>query len=82
MPAAPKTKHNFSHILQPKHIILKPKEAEKLIAEYNISVAQLPKIKVTDPALPDGANVGDIIKIERKDQESGKTTPYYRVVVV
>ena len=71
--------HN-SHILQPKHSVLKQKEAEELLAEYNISIAQLPKIKITDPALPEGTNVGDVIKIER-DEEDGKHL-YFRVVVI
>jgi len=70
----------ISHTLQPKHIILKQKEADQLLEEYNISLAQLPKIKITDAAIPEGANVGDIIKIER-DEEDGNHI-YYRVVVV
>ncbi len=63
------------HILQPKHIKLNEKETEALLKELNVSKAQLPKILSTDPALPEGCNVGDIIKIERK------TGLYYRVVV-
>jgi DNA-directed RNA polymerase subunit H len=69
------------HILQPKHTILKQKEAEELIEKYNISLSQLPKIKITDPAIPEGANVGDIIKIERKE-ENEKTQVYFRVAVL
>lgn len=69
------------HILQPKHIKLKQEETEKLISEYNISLVQLPKIRVTDPALPDGVKIGDVVKIERLD-ESGKVVVYYRVVGV
>ena len=63
------------HILQPKHIKLNEKEAEELLERVNVSKAQLPKILSTDAALPEGCNVGDIIKIERK---SGT---YFRVVV-
>ena len=63
------------HILQPKHIKLSEKESEELLKKLNISKAQLPKIFSTDAALPEGCNVGDIIKIERK---SGV---YFRVVV-
>ncbi len=73
---------NRSHALQPKHIILKPSEAEKILEEYNISLLQLPKIKITDPGLPSEAVVGDIVKIERKEEESEKTTVYYRAVIV
>jgi DNA-directed RNA polymerase subunit H len=69
------------HVLQPKHTILKKDEVDKLLKQYNISLTQLPKIKITDPALPDGSNVGDVIKIERKDHE-GMDSVYYRIVVV
>lgn len=66
------------HVLQPKHIKLKPEESKELLKKLNISPLQLPKIKKTDPALPEDAKVGDIIKIERKT-ETGKVL-YYRVV--
>lgn len=69
-----------SHILQPKHTLLKPEETEKILDKFNISLIQLPKIKITDPALPKGANVGDIIQIERKDEQG--THVYHRVVVL
>ncbi|MAG61264.1 DNA-directed RNA polymerase subunit H [Candidatus Pacearchaeota archaeon] len=70
------------HELQPLHTKLKEEEADKLIKKLNISTLQLPKIKVNDPALDDSFKVGDIVKIERKDEESGKTIIYYRVVSV
>ncbi len=70
------------HALQPQHTKLKEEEAEKLVKELNISTSQLPKIKVIDPALDDSFKVGDVVKIERKDPESGKTIIYYRVVSV
>jgi len=69
------------HILQPKHTILKKEEADKLLAEYNISLIQLPKIKITDPAIPDTSSIGDVVKIERKD-EDGEVNFYYRVVSI
>ena len=68
------------HILQPKHTLLKTEEAEKILEKFNISASQLPKIKITDPALPNGANVGDIIKIERKDEQGIHL--YYRAVIL
>lgn len=67
------------HILQPKHIRLKPEEVKKLLVRYNIVLSQLPKIRIDDPALPEGCNAGDVIKIERK--EGDKAMTYYRVVV-
>ncbi len=67
------------HILQPKHIKLKEKEIQEILEKFNISKAQLPKILSNDPALPEDCEVGDILKIERKEED--KTHTYYRVVV-
>ncbi|MBU2052951.1 MAG: DNA-directed RNA polymerase subunit RpoH/Rpb5 C-terminal domain-containing protein [Nanoarchaeota archaeon] len=67
------------HILQPKHTKLNEKESEKLLNELNVSKAQLPKILLNDPALPEECEMGDIIKIERK--KDGKINTYFRVVV-
>lgn len=67
------------HILQPKHIKTNEKEAQEILKKYNISKSQLPKILLTDSALPEGCEVGDIIKIERV--EDGKVNLYFRVVV-
>jgi DNA-directed RNA polymerase subunit H (RpoH/RPB5) len=68
------------HALQPKHTKLKAEEVKKLLAKYNLSLAQLPKIRVDDPAIPEGSNPGDVFKIERK--EGDKVHIYYRVVVL
>jgi DNA-directed RNA polymerase subunit H (RpoH/RPB5) len=67
------------HILQPKHSKLKPQEARALLDKFNIASSQLPKIKKTDVALPEGSMPGDIIEIERKNPE-GKKAVYYRIV--
>jgi len=67
------------HVLQPKHSKLKKEEVEKLLKELNISLFQLPKIFSDDKALPEGCNIGDVIKIERKEDE--KINVYYRVVI-
>ena len=66
------------HILQPKHSKLKKDEAIKLLAKYNISLAQLPRVKHDDPALPEGCFIGDVIRIERKEED--KVYIFYRVV--
>jgi len=63
------------HVLQPKHMRLNSSEAEKVLKEYNIALAQLPKISKKDPALPEGCETGDIVKISRADEV------YYRVVI-
>jgi len=67
------------HILQPKHTKLTDKDAQELLEKYNLSKSQLPKIFSTDAAVPEGCKIGDIIKIERKE-ESGISL-YYRIVV-
>ena len=63
------------HILQSKHSKLSEKEAEELLKKLNISKAQLPRIFVSDPALPENCQVGDVIKIERAEGN------YFRVIV-
>ena len=55
------------------------KEVEKLLNELHISKSQLPKIVSNDPGLPEECNIGDVIKIERKDED--ETFLFYRVVV-
>lgn len=62
------------HVLQPKHIKLKPQEVKLLLEKLNLTLPQLPKIKRSDAALPSDAKIGDIIKIERKN------SIYYRAV--
>ena len=63
------------HILQPKHTKLNEKEVEELLKKLNISKTQLPRIFVSDPALPEDCQVGDVIKIDRTDGV------YYRVII-
>lgn len=67
------------HILQPKHSKITEKEEEEILIQLNISKAQLPKILSTDPALPEGCSIGDIIKVQRKDENEVFTS--YRVVI-
>jgi DNA-directed RNA polymerase subunit H len=67
------------HILQPKHSKITEKEAEEILIKLNISKAQLPKILSTDPALPEGCSTGEIIKVQRKEENEVFTS--YRVVI-
>jgi len=66
------------HILQPKHTKLNSVDVEKVLAKYNIALAQLPKISKKDSALPEGCETGDVVKIERKGDYA---EVYYRVVI-
>lgn len=70
------------HSLQPKQTKLKSEEVDKLLVTLNISLAQLPKIKISDPTLPENCNISDIIKIERTLLDNNKPAIYYRVVAV
>jgi DNA-directed RNA polymerase subunit H len=66
--------------LQPKHLKISEKEATEFLNKLNISKSQLPKILSSDPALPEGSAIGDLIKVERKE-EDGKINAYFRVVI-
>ena len=63
------------HVLQPKHTKLNSSEVKKVLDEFNIALAQLPKISKKDSALPENCETGDIIKISRADEI------YYRIVI-
>jgi DNA-directed RNA polymerase subunit H (RpoH/RPB5) len=67
------------HILQSKHSKLSLKESEEILNKLNISKAQLPKIFLDDPSLPEKCERGDIVKIERKYGDNSSI--YYRVVI-
>ena len=69
-----------SHILVPKHEILDEASAKEILMKYGVDRSKLPKIKKNDAALPEGAKVGDIIKITRNSPTAGVSL-YYRVVV-
>ncbi len=69
------------HFLVPKHLILTKEEEEVLLKKYNITKAELPKIKNSDPAITQyKPKQGDIVKIDRRSVY-GDSIKYYRVVV-
>ncbi|SNR35650.1 DNA-directed RNA polymerase subunit H [Halorubrum vacuolatum] len=69
------------HELVPDHVLLDdPEEVEAVLTEYNVKKTDLPKIKRTDPALPDEATVGDVVKIVRNSRTTD-TAVVYRLVV-
>ncbi|MBI2572367.1 DNA-directed RNA polymerase subunit H [Candidatus Woesearchaeota archaeon] len=70
-----------NHGLVPKHTKLSDAEKEKLLSSHSLSVRDLPKILITDPAvLTLNLKAGDVVKIERSSMTAG-TSIYYRVVV-
>lgn len=72
----------IKHELVPEHRILSPEEKEELKEKYGLkTLKELPKIKVSDPAvIAIGGVYKDVIEITRKSPTAGKSK-YYRVVV-
>ncbi len=72
----------LKHELVPAHRVLSPKEKEELKKRYNLSsLKQLPKIRVSDPAvIAVGGVLGDVVEIIR-ESPTAKETKYYRLVV-
>ncbi len=68
------------HELVPDHRVLDETDVERVLEEYDIDRTDLPKIKRTDPALPNEAEVGDVIEIVR-DSRTTDTAVVYRLVV-
>ena len=68
------------HELVPEHTVLEEDALEDVLSEYDIDRTDLPKIAHNDPALPDEATVGDVIKIVR-DSRTTDQSIVYRLVV-
>ncbi|ELY50704.1 DNA-directed RNA polymerase subunit H [Natronorubrum bangense] len=68
------------HELVPEHTVLEEEVLEEVLSEYDIDRTDLPKIKYTDAALPDDAEVGDVIKIVRNSRTTDQAI-IYRLVV-
>ncbi|QCC51321.1 DNA-directed RNA polymerase subunit H [Halapricum salinum] len=69
-----------THELVPDHSVLDDAELEDVLAEYDIKKTDLPKIKRTDPGLPDEAEVGEVIKIERDSRTTDRAVVYRLVI--
>jgi DNA-directed RNA polymerase subunit H len=68
------------HELVPEHNVLDPARVEDVLEEYEIKKSDLPKIKRSDPALPDDAGIGDVIEIVR-DSRTTDEAVVFRLVV-
>ena len=55
-------------------------DLDGVLAEYDIKRTDLPKITRSDPALPEDAEVGDVVKIVR-DSRTTDQAIVYRLVV-
>jgi len=71
----------LEHELVPKHEVLPPEEASKVLKKLGVSPDKLPWIRASDPiARAIGAKPGDIVKIIRKSPTAGKIVVYRYVV--
>ena len=68
------------HTLVPEHTVVDEDDLEGVLAEYDIKRTDLPKITRSDPALPEDAEVGDVVKIVR-DSRTTDQAIVYRLVV-
>lgn len=69
------------HELVPEHVLLDDtSEIEEVLSEYNVRKTNLPKIKRTDPALPEGAEPGDVVKVIRDSRTTDRAVVYRLVV--
>lgn len=77
----PKRVNILEHELVPRHEVLPPEEARKLIKKYGVKPEMLPWIRSNDPVVKIiGAKPGDIVKIIRRSRTAG-TFIAYRFVV-
>lgn len=78
---AEKKKIIIKHTLVPEHVKLSDEEKKKLLEFHNITIKDLPKILVADPAIKHLEAVeGDVIKIIRVSSTSGRAV-FYRGVI-
>jgi len=68
------------HELVPDHTVIDEETVEDLLAEYGIERTDLPKIRRKDPALPDEAELGDVIKVTRESRTTDEATTYRLVI--
>lgn len=68
------------HELVPEHVVLDEDEVEDVLEEYGVERTSLPKIRRKDPALPDDAEIGDVIKVVR-DSRTTDQAIVYRLVI-
>ena len=70
----------LSYHLVPKMEKVNEAEKNRILKKYGVSISQLPKLKINDPAVESlEAEVGDVIKIERQDKTGKYLT--YKVVI-
>ncbi|MFZ8782920.1 MAG: DNA-directed RNA polymerase subunit H [Desulfurococcaceae archaeon] len=71
----------LEHELVPKHEVLSPEEARKVLEELGVEPWQLQWMSANDPVVRAiGAKPGDIVRIIRKSPTAGLSIAYRYVV--
>lgn len=76
----------LGHVLVPDHIPLSAKESKEVLERYKITKDQLPKIRISDPAIVDmdrgrdEVKEGSIVKIIRQSKTAGESIAYRLVI--
>ena len=74
-------KSMVEHMLVPEHTKLSEEEKQELFTHHNITIKDLPKIHIEDPAIRHlDISENDIIKIIRNSKTAGKSV-FYRGVI-
>lgn len=74
-------KAQINHELIPEHTKLSENEVKALLKKFNITIREIPKILINDPAIANlNVKEGDIIKISRKSRTAGEIV-FYRGVI-
>ena len=68
------------HELVPHHEVVDEDDLQEVFDEYDIRRTDLPKILRTDPALPDDADVGNVVRIVRDSRTTDEAITYRLVV--
>jgi len=68
------------HELVPEHEVVEEDELDDVLDEYDIRRTDLPKLKRSDPAAPDEAAVGDVVRIVRDSRTTDEAITYRLVV--
>jgi DNA-directed RNA polymerase subunit H len=69
-----------THELVPEHTVADEAEVDRVLDEYDIDRTDLPRITDSDAALPDEAEVGDVIRIVRDSRTTDRAIVYRLVV--
>ncbi|NLA39115.1 MAG: DNA-directed RNA polymerase subunit H [Methanomicrobiales archaeon] len=71
----------LKHEMVPDHQIMSEEEVAELLATYQISLEQLPKIYHDDPAVRAiEGDIGDIVRIVRDSRTAGRAEAYRLVI--